>query len=486
MKNKQGLTIARLIIAIVGLSIGFAAFSNTLTISSTASVNPTNTMRVVFSKSATTEVTGAANSVLPDSLTYGDGATIDNSEAQNSTLKDLHAKFTAPGQSVTYNTDLYVTNVGNYKAQLTGITFNNATGSNTYKKCVAAEVQTAGDEATSSLVDAACEGITISVTIGNATVNPTSQDKTLNHQIINVGSGLQASVTISYASGSAYVDGPMEVTFGNIVISATSAVDENLIPLDQRPIQSGQPFTSGLLVDTNGAIIKYVGNETSISIPATAPSYVESATKSVDVDACVAMGASQSDCQNMSEQYDNGTMDSNMVEAYEQVGLIHGEYVTSGNRVPVTSINLGVFQNTSIESVDFNNASNLESIGDYAFNVSNLTGILDLSGATSLTTIGKQAFEEMSITQVILPYSVTTINSYAFADNPLTTVTIGDSTNGSNISSIAVSAFDPHHNPSNTNPDLTSVTIYRSSDGVSVGSSAFGNYDISGSWHPVS
>ena len=241
MKNRKGITIAALIVAIVGLSIGFAAFSNTLNISENASVNPANTMRVVFSKSATTEVTGAAHSVLPDSDTYGDGATIDNSESQNSKLTDLHAKFTAPGQSVTYNlsgTDLYVTNVGNYKAQLTGIEFQNVTGEQTWKKCVAVTKDSnnqdipVAQQATPSLVEDACEGITISVTIGNATVNPTSLDKTLNNQIINVGSSLTASVTISYTAGSAYVDGPMEVTFGNIVISATSAIVEPQQPVN--------------------------------------------------------------------------------------------------------------------------------------------------------------------------------------------------------------------------------------------------------------
>ena len=40
MRRNQSVTIAALIIAIVGLSIGFAAFSNTLTIRSSATVTP--------------------------------------------------------------------------------------------------------------------------------------------------------------------------------------------------------------------------------------------------------------------------------------------------------------------------------------------------------------------------------------------------------------------------------------------------------------
>ena len=234
MKNK-GVTIAALIIAIIGLSIGFAAFSNTLTIRSSASVNPTNTMRVVFSKSSSGEVTGAVNSVLPDNSTYGDGATIDNSASQNSVLKDIHAKFTAPNQTVKYNTDLYVVNVGNYQAQLTGVTFKNITGESVFKKCTAVTTNKQESEiATDSLVQQACNGISISVKIGNKVATPS--DTSLNYQILNVGASLPVEVTITYANGSAYADGDFEVEFGDIEISATSAVDNSLVVTPQEPL----------------------------------------------------------------------------------------------------------------------------------------------------------------------------------------------------------------------------------------------------------
>ena len=62
MKNRQGITIAALIIAIVGLSIGFAAFSNTLTISSSATVNPCDENFIVqFSKYSDSDATGELN-----------------------------------------------------------------------------------------------------------------------------------------------------------------------------------------------------------------------------------------------------------------------------------------------------------------------------------------------------------------------------------------------------------------------------------------
>ena len=234
MRNRQGITIAALIIAIIGLSVGFAAFSNTLTIRSTATVTPNaSTMRVVFSKSASSEVAGNQYSVAPDSETYGDGGTIDNSTQGNSILKDLHAKFTAPGQTVKYNTlanvrGLYVYNAGSLDAQLTGVTFNNVASYSSYKKCTAVDKVNDAEEATDSLVQQACNGITISVKVGNIKATPTNT--TLNNQVLTTGSSLPVEVTISYEAGSAYADGEFEVTFGDIVINATSAVDTSLVP----------------------------------------------------------------------------------------------------------------------------------------------------------------------------------------------------------------------------------------------------------------
>ena len=54
--NKEKvITIAALVMAVIGLSIGFAAFSSTLSISTRASVNPTGSMSVIFASRATTD-----------------------------------------------------------------------------------------------------------------------------------------------------------------------------------------------------------------------------------------------------------------------------------------------------------------------------------------------------------------------------------------------------------------------------------------------
>jgi len=214
MKNKQGITIAALIIAIVGLSIGFAAFANTLTISSSASVNPDPTsMNVVFSSSSSS---AQYNSITPtknlDNVTNFTATDATITGADYRTLNNVSAAFTAPGQSVTYN--LYVYNAGSYKAYLNELNMGT-------KTCSIVENQEHPEqEATESLKNAACEGISITVKIDNVTLTSSGS---LNNMELDVESSKPVQIVISYASGSAYVDGPISVTFGNITFNATSA-----------------------------------------------------------------------------------------------------------------------------------------------------------------------------------------------------------------------------------------------------------------------
>ena len=238
MKNRQGLTIAALIIAIVGLSIGFAAFSNTLTISSSATVNPSDENFIVqFSKYLDSDATGELNPITPTALTsdYGENGLIPTSDKKK--LQDLHATFTEPGQSVTY--ELYVRNTGAYVAYLKDLSFANAehaTNGETYKHCYAkTENVPATEQATGTLVSTACQGISISVSIGTATnITPDSASKSLGNQALQANGGnVKATITISY-TGDNYVDGPMEVEFGDISFNASSN------PALQQQEQGGQ------------------------------------------------------------------------------------------------------------------------------------------------------------------------------------------------------------------------------------------------------
>jgi len=81
----------------------------------------------------------------------------------------------------------------------------------------------------------------------------------------------------------------------------------------------------------------------------------------------------------------------------------------------------------------------LEIIGERAFYRNSLSGELDLSGLTNLTTIGRFAFDLNQIESIKLPSSVETIGEYAFSkfdSNQNLTTIINPSGNVFNWSSI--------------------------------------------------
>ena len=222
MENRSSKVIAMvgLVAGIVGLSLGFAAFSNTLTIKSSASVTPDQSTFDVnlYANTEGTTTSGVAvtNS---SSLTVGT-ASISNDDTENpgtASIEGLSATFTQPGQSVSYT--FYAKNVGNYNAFLKTITFNQASGSSTYIKCTPAS----GTDAT--LTATACNHIHLTVQVGNdtATSAPVAGygPVTVNSHSLVKGAYEPIVVTISYdaetsETGIIRADGNFSVAFGDV------------------------------------------------------------------------------------------------------------------------------------------------------------------------------------------------------------------------------------------------------------------------------
>ena len=97
-KTYNTVALCALIVAVAGLTIGFAAFSNTLTINSSANVAPSSsTLDIAFSTAIDSKTNGTVTGV-PTTGATGGTATI-----SGTTISDVTAHFTAPGQSVTYS-----------------------------------------------------------------------------------------------------------------------------------------------------------------------------------------------------------------------------------------------------------------------------------------------------------------------------------------------------------------------------------------------
>lgn len=204
------IAIVALCVAVIGLSVGFAAFSNTLTISSSASVSPTATdFDVNFSSVDNAETDGIVTGVANGGATANE-ATIDN--ATSPTITGLKANFTAPGQSVTYS--FFTHNAGKYIAYLNNVTYANVDGETSNKVC------TAGDKTDATMVASACDDISVVVKVGSDSFNGSRGSITSHSLAIDRYESVE--VTIEYASDGDRADGDFTVAFGDITLTYDS------------------------------------------------------------------------------------------------------------------------------------------------------------------------------------------------------------------------------------------------------------------------
>lgn len=220
------IAIAALLVGIVGLSLGFAAFSNTLTIKSSAEVTPDDSVfNVDFSSSSSSvEANPITATLTPSGVT---GFTATNATINNSSdpvIQNLHATFTEPGQKATYT--FYTRNAGELKAYLKNVNFANVTGESATKVCTAKTVSAPKTAANQSLVDSACESISLKLTLGSenftATTARSSFATATAHDLVKAGSET-VTVEIEYASNGAQADGDFDVSFGDISLLYGSA-----------------------------------------------------------------------------------------------------------------------------------------------------------------------------------------------------------------------------------------------------------------------
>ena len=199
-KTKVIIIIA-LLISVAGLSFGFAAFTSSLTIKSSADVTPSNTsFNVSLSTSNSSLATG---NVTP---TVTGGATGSSATLNASTISGIKATFTAPGQTVKYN--FYAYNSGSFIAYLNSVSIGS-------KTC------TPGEGTTASYVTSACNGIKISVKVKDTSFN--SSNTNISSHALAKNSSEVVEVTVSYDTGAAVADGDFSVAFGDTVLTYGSA-----------------------------------------------------------------------------------------------------------------------------------------------------------------------------------------------------------------------------------------------------------------------
>lgn len=215
-----------LIGAILVVSIGYAAFSNNINISTNAGVTPNpSDFKVVFSNSINSiDETNVVPTLTPNTLQAVPGR-IDN--LLSPTMEDISVTFTEPGQKAVYN--FYVYNAGNYTAYLNSINFRGN------KTC------TAGTGASASLVNSACDDIVMTLTVGGITTNTTRTD--ITGETLLAGQGKAVTLTIEYLSNGDRADGPFSVEFQDVSLYYVTTSGVNEIIVDDGNLTSPYLYT---------------------------------------------------------------------------------------------------------------------------------------------------------------------------------------------------------------------------------------------------
>ena len=119
----------------------------------------------------------------------------------------------------------------------------------------------------------------------------------------------------------------------------------------------------------------------------------------------------------------------------------------------ITNVVYGAICSVNVVIPSSINEVSVTTIGSYAFNSNNLTSV---NIPDSVTTIGDYAFHSNDLTSVVIPDSVTTIGDYAFDSNNLTSLVIPDS-----VTTIGNDAFYSNNLTSLVIPDsVTTIGNY--------------------------
>ncbi len=223
-KNTKIIIIMVLTIGVIGLSIGFSAFSKNLDINSTATVTPDpSNFKVLFSTQRDSlqagDVVGSGNGVS--------GYVAGNATLTGTQISGINAIFTQPNQRADYT--FYARNEGEYDAYLKSINYANVTNYSAPIKC------TAKPGTSQALVDEACKYIKVNVHVGdgykvsNASCDSTNTictSTTLtdinNHKLIKK-TAEQVNVEIWYYVWGAVADGDFTIEVGNITLTYSSS-----------------------------------------------------------------------------------------------------------------------------------------------------------------------------------------------------------------------------------------------------------------------
>ena len=229
MQNRQSKVVAilALCVSVVGLTLGFAAFSNTLTISSSATVKPDESdfninvygmnyeegedigdfFDLTWYSSERSKVFGKP--WVSDSKHATDAKIIDN--GKNIVISDISVTMTEPRQGSGYV--FLIKNEGKYDVYFDVAKFDALYVGRGAESC------TPDDGTSANLVAQACDDIFFSKWIWTGYDLPTGLDTTYK---LDKGSYIYLHLDIGYAPDGDRADGPFTVDFDDLVLEFSS------------------------------------------------------------------------------------------------------------------------------------------------------------------------------------------------------------------------------------------------------------------------
>ena len=188
-----------LLISVVGVSLGFAAYSNTVQIQAAADVTFVPVKVGELSVDPDSQEDG---SVTP---TTTGGATAEAADLDESGIENIKVHFTATGQSATYS--FYGVNTSAFTAYLNSVVFGT-------KAC---SPSTTGNPATAAYVTEACNDIVMTISVGSDSWTET--ESVVDGHSLSSESNEPIAVTIEYLDGGNTADGDFDVDFGTSTIT---------------------------------------------------------------------------------------------------------------------------------------------------------------------------------------------------------------------------------------------------------------------------
>ena len=221
-RNTRVMAIIALCLAVVGLSIGFAAFTRNLNITfSESNVNISGDLDVRFLASADPEDTSTIINAETSSGTTASPATI---LGDGKTIGGVWFTFNNNAQSVKY--DFYIYNNSEYDAYLKSVEFLNYAGADQNKVCTALE------GTNQDMVDEACDSIVAIIGADFNGDNELFENEIIYDSMSNISSikipkgGITlATLAILYVGDSTSAilpNGDFKINFGDIKLNFSS------------------------------------------------------------------------------------------------------------------------------------------------------------------------------------------------------------------------------------------------------------------------